>query len=119
MKLWKWQPGRQKNTVYQKFPIWYFRIGNFGFDAYLLKYAPKTLLPYHKDPVENGKHWRLNIKLKGIATFICDKCIYRSRFITIFRPDLYEHMLCVYNRTCLKLSFGFVKFEICNKEDID
>lgn len=111
MKLWKWQTGRNKECSYQKFPLWYFKIGSYGFDGYILKYEPKTILPYHKDPVKNGKHWRINIKLKGIATFICDKCIYRNRFITIFRPDIYEHMLFVYNRPCIKLSLGFVKFE--------
>lgn len=110
MKLWKWQSGRQQEVTYHKFPLWYFRIWKFGFDAYILKYEPNTLLPLHKDPIINGKHWRLNIKLKGTAIFLCLKYIFKTDNITLFRPDKYEHMLIIFNNKCIKLSFGFVKF---------
>ncbi len=112
MKLWKWLPGRQAKTHYWKFPLWSFRIWKFGFDAYILKYKPTTLLDWHKDPVKNGKHWRLNIKLKGWATFeVKGKAWWLPLGITVFRPDLYEHRLMVYQYGCTKLSFGFVKFD--------
>lgn len=61
MKLFKWQSGRQGSYNYQKFPIWFFRIGKLGFDAYILKYEANQVLPTHTDPVEGGKHYRLNI----------------------------------------------------------
>lgn len=114
IKLWKWRAGRQEKTVYQKFPLWYFRIWKWGFDAYVLKYAPNTKLDWHKDPVKGGKHWRLNVKLKGFATFLIEKSngctIYFKRCI-FFRPDIQEHKLNVYGKGCTKLSFGFVKYD--------
>jgi hypothetical protein len=112
MKLWKWLPGRQGRCDYKKFCLWYFRIGKWGFDAYILKYQPLTDLPYHKDPIPDGKHWRLNVKLWGISVFVMEKSgVYKpvwKRFI-LFRPDLHYHGLTV-RSTTVKLSFGFVKF---------
>jgi hypothetical protein len=118
MKLFKWLPGRIKELEYYKLPIYKFKLFNFGFDCYVLKY-PKSnwisiSLPKHFDKVENGKHWRLNIQIFGDSTFyVIDnntKKYIRKRFI-LFRPDIQEHGLDIYNRKdCIKLSFGFVKF---------
>jgi len=114
MKLWKWEKGRSIGTQYWKFTLWYFRIWKWGFDAYILKYSPKVLLKAHTDPVENGKHYRLNIKLWGQAYFSIFKkekwITMQNRFIA-FRPDLYKHMLLVGPKGCIKLSFGFVKYK--------
>lgn len=110
MKLWRWSIGRQKNCSYQKFPLWYFRIWRYGFDAYILKYEDDTFLPLHRDPVE-GKHWRLNIKLKGNSVFFVENEGSSTRKVVFFRPDLYLHSLTVHTKT-IKLSFGFVKFDI-------
>lgn len=110
MKFFKWIEGRQKDCKYWKFPLWFFRIGRWGFDAYILKYANDTLLPLHRDPVQ-GKHWRLNIKLKGESVFFVENKGTTSKRMIFFRPDLYSHSLTVYKRTT-KLSFGFVKFDI-------
>jgi hypothetical protein len=111
MELWKWQKGRQKQTEYEKFPLWYFRIWKFGFDGYILRYQRGTSLNLHRDPIEGGKHWRLNIKLYGDAMFFQENrgTLKRSR-IVLFRPDLHLHSLYTYTKT-LKLSFGFVKFD--------
>lgn len=114
MKLWEWQKGRQIGCEYNKFPLWYFRIGKFCFDGYILKYKENTSLPSHKDPVENAKHWRINIGY-GIANFVCEN--YEHGFfkrigkltLNIFRPDLYEHSLYVFEKTT-KLSLGFTKY---------
>lgn len=111
MNLWKWQAGRNKECSYQKFPLWNFRLWKFGFDAYIIKYEPSTILPKHKDPVKGGKHWRLNIKLKGVATFIANECFYINKTFIVFRPDIVEHSLIVYRKGCTKLSLGFVNFE--------
>ena len=112
MKLWKWQLGRQMGATYFKFPLWYFKIWKWGFDAYILKYKAVTILPKHKDPVD-GKHWRLNIGW-GVANLVCNEYkgfYYRIGKLTIifFRPDIIEHSLYVFENT-IKLSFGFVKF---------
>jgi hypothetical protein len=112
MKLFKWQPGRQGNCNYQKFPMWFFRIGKLGFDAYILKYEADQVLPTHTDPVEGGNHYRLNIGW-GVANFLCAKTMVAKRLgrlsLYIFRPDLYPHSLFVFGPTT-KLSFGFVKY---------
>lgn len=113
MKLWKWQQGRQKSTEYKKFPLWYFRIGKWGFDAYILKYEPNTVLDWHTDPVKGGKHWRLNIKLWGNSNFKIAKATgidITNQTINLFRADCYSHSLVVFTKT-YKLSLGFVKFE--------
>lgn len=111
MKLWRWQKGRQEGCEYKKFPLWYFKVGKWGFDGYILRYQPMTRLPYHKDPVD-GKHWRLNISLWGQSVFVMEKegaysPIFR-RFI-FFRPDIHYHSLNTLSTT-YKLSMGFVKF---------
>lgn len=114
MEIWKWQKGRQNGCEYLKFPLWYFKIGKFGFDAYILKYNANTILPEHKDPVENGQHWRLNIGY-GESNFVCEnyKHVFFKRFgkltFILFRPDIYKHSLYVFENT-IKLSFGCVIF---------
>lgn len=110
--LFKWVKGRQEDCEYKKFKLWSFKIWKWGFDAYILKYKSNTILNWHTGPVKDGKHWRLNIKLKGISLFMLYKGVYKSYLnrIVIFRPDLYEHSLMVTTNTT-KLSFGFVKFD--------
>ena len=114
MKYWKWIKGRQQETDYEKLCLWSFRLWNWGFDAYILKYSPNTKLDWHKDPVEGGEHWRKNIKIQGWATFIRKendvKKVYFKHNSPWFRPDIEEHMLQVYENGCMKLSFGFVKY---------
>lgn len=111
MKLFKWIPGRQGNTQYEKLCFLYFRFLWWGFDAYVLKYKANQQLPIHKDPVENGCHYRLNIKLKGTCRFWSTSTIWNwGERIVIFRPDLFFHNL-VTKTSVLKLSFGFVNFK--------
>jgi len=113
IKLWKWQNGRQMDCEYKKLPLWYFKIGKFGFDCYILKYNDKQFLPLHVDPIENGKHWRLNIGW-GESEFYCKKLIFGKKFgklsLYLFRPDLYKHSLCTMTKTT-KISFGFARFK--------
>lgn len=61
MKIFNWQPGRQKGCDYLKFPLWFFKLWKLGTDAYILKYNQNSILNPHIDPVGNGKHYRLNI----------------------------------------------------------
>ncbi len=112
---WKWVDGRQHGhgTDYKKFCLWSFKLFNWGFDAYILKYKP-SVLHEHIDPVEGGKHWRLNIKLQGIADFgkkIDGEWKYNRKIFNFFRPDIIPHTLLIYYTGCTKLSFGFVKFK--------
>ena len=114
MELWKWTEGRVKKSAYFKFPLYYFRIWKWGFDAYVLKYRADTYLPMHRDTVIDGKHWRLNVGWGDNQFFICDGCVdigwkWGKFSLYLFRPDKYLHALTSYGKT-VKLSFGFVKF---------
>lgn len=109
--FWRWVPGRQQDCQYKKFCLWSFKIFNFGFDGYILRYEAATTLPWHTDQIK-GKHWRLNIKVFGKAYFLVkgiSRKLWHDRFI-FFRPDLHAHSLSVIKPT-VKLSFGFAKFD--------
>jgi hypothetical protein len=115
-RLFKWEAGRQKDVVYYKMKLFSFKVFNFGFDGYILKYPPNTELPLHKDPVKNGEHYRINITLTGKALFLLctqDDCSIKTisdKCVNYFRPDLCAHSLIVGGKECKKLSLGFVKF---------
>lgn len=116
MKYWQWVRGRQQNCEYWKFCLWSFKIFKWGFDAYILDYSPYTLLDWHRDPVENGEHYRLNIELTGKSRFLWRKpkttfAIVEERRFIFFRPDIYEHKVYIEKGGCKKLSLGFVKFK--------
>ncbi len=111
VKLWKWVKGRQDGAEYKKFCSWFGKIGKIGFDAYILRYKSGSFLPWHKDPIENAKHYRINIKLFGRSYFLINgikRRKFHDKFI-LFRPDLYLHSLTIVTPT-MKLSFGFAKF---------
>lgn len=109
MKLFTWLPGRQDKATYWKWCFMFFRIGRLGFDGYILKYPEGTILPKHKDQLD-GKMWRMNITLRGMSFFSCDKQILNLGPIHIFRPDKYLHGLNVFYKT-YKLSLGFALFK--------
>lgn len=112
----KWKQGRQPGIEYHKLCLFSFKLGRWGFDAYILRYPAKTVLPWHTDPV-NGKHYRINIKLRGKCTFFAMPSedldnigdISIGEFLHIFRPDKQLHSLVVFKKT-YKLSLGLVKF---------
>jgi hypothetical protein len=88
----RWQRGRQ-GTGYDKMLLltapW-----PVPFDSYLIRYPEGTSIPPHTDPVQQGRHYRLNIVLKAPKSggeFICASPIFSSRRIKLFRPDLCEH----------------------------
>ncbi len=103
--MWKWKEGRQ-NTQYHKFQLIQIRK---CFDAYLIKYPANEILPAHKDKVENGKHYRLNIELWGRGKFICENPIFKWWRIVLFRPDICEHSMINGSSSRLVLSIGWVK----------
>ncbi len=106
----EWEEGRQATCKYYKRELYSFKIKGYGFDCYLLRYFRNSVLPEHTDPVEGGKHFRLNIGW-GEANFVCEKYIIYQRIgkltIIFFRPDLYKHSLYVFEDT-RKISFGLV-----------
>ena len=90
--LWRWVKGRQQ-TGYDKLLI---ATGKYPlpFDAYLLRYREGTYIPPHQDPVDNARHYRLNVILKNSAMggeFICNKVIWSTSRIKLFRSDISIH----------------------------
>ena len=104
----KWIPGRQGGR-YKKMKVWSSSFFSFGSDCYLIKYEPNYKMPAHTDKAE-GKHYRLNVVLKGRGRFICEKNIVNLfGRIVLFRPDLYEHSMINGNSNRVVLSFGFLR----------
>jgi len=93
MTWMKWVPGRQGGDYQKKLIIAMRLPWLFGFDVYLLKFAPGFLLPEHIDKVDKGVHLRMNIILKGNGEFRCEKAILRTKRVIFFRPDKYLHSM--------------------------
>lgn len=106
----KWIPGRQQSCPYRKMRLW--EIGssqlNLFSDAYLIEYPPNAKLPLHTDAVQKGRHYRLNIELRGRGEFLINRCIFRLGPVVLFRPDLEKHGMNNGPTTRLVLSFGFL-----------
>jgi hypothetical protein len=88
----RWQRGRQ-GTGYDKMLLatapW-----PLPFDCYLIRYPDGSEIPPHTDPVQSGRHYRLNLVLKAPRAggeFICREPIFATRRIKLFRPDVCEH----------------------------
>lgn len=110
MELFTWLKGRQYGIDYKKWCFLFWRIGKWGFDGYFLKYK-KGHLPVHTDPIDGGKHWRINIKLYGNCYFACNnQILHWGEFLHVFRPDINPHCLWI-SRDTLKISIGIVHFK--------
>jgi hypothetical protein len=88
----RWQRGRQ-GTGYDKMLLATAR-WPLPFDSYLIRYPEGAEIPPHTDPVQLGRHYRLNIVLKSPRAggdFVCAAPIFATRRIKLFRPDACEH----------------------------
>lgn len=107
----RWQPGRQ-GSGYDKMLL---LAGTWPlpFDSYLIRYPDGSSIPPHTDPVQQGRHYRLNIILKSPRSggeFVCDRPIYASARIKLFRPDQCEHQVTkVQGGSRYVLSIGWVR----------
>ena len=91
-KLFRWECGRQK-TGYSKMLLCgvYWPI---KFDIYLLKFPEGSEIPIHRDRIDAGRHFRLNIVLKNAqqgGEFVCSDSLFETERIKLFRPDISEH----------------------------
>lgn len=91
--MWlRWQKGRQASG-YDKLLLARLK-WPWAFDCYLLRFPEGSEVPAHKDEVQSGRHFRLNLILKKAAKggeFLCDNCLIDRPRIKLFRPDLHEH----------------------------
>jgi hypothetical protein len=111
LRLWlRWQKGRQ-NSGYDKlllaaipFPI--------PFDCYLLRFPEGSQIPPHRDPVQAGRHYRLNIVVKRSprgGEFVCAAPIMETRRLKFFRSDICTHSVTkVEGGTRYVLSIGWL-----------
>jgi len=91
-QAFRWQRGRQ-GTGYDKMLLATAR-WPLPFDSYLIRYPEGSEIPPHTDPVQAGRHYRLNIVLKSPRSggdFVCATPIFETRRIKLFRPDACEH----------------------------
>lgn len=109
-KAFRWQSGRQ-GTGYDKMLLltapW-----PVPFDSYLIRYPDGSAIPPHTDPVQDGRHYRLNIILKSPRSggeFTCEKPLFATKRIKLFRPDISEHSVTqVKGGSRYVLSIGWV-----------
>lgn len=109
-QAFRWQSGRQ-GSGYDKMLLltapW-----PVPFDSYLIRYPDGSSIPPHTDPVQRGRHYRLNLILKAPKAggeFVCAKPIYSSSRIKLFRPDECEHSVTlVQGGSRYVLSVGWV-----------
>lgn len=109
--LFRWQQGRQ-SSGYSKMLLATLR-WPIKFDAYLLKFPQGSEIAEHTDPVQQGKHYRLNIVLKAAQSggeFQCENAIINTSRIKLFRPDVSPHSVTrVELGTRYLLSVGWVR----------
>ncbi len=109
--LFEWVKGRQLTATYLKFKLIEFRLFDFGMDAYLLKIPGRAKVSPHRDPIENAKHYRMNIVYKGNPIFLCTNIKFKlfGNRIIIFRPDINTHSLITIEEVKM-LSIGLAVF---------
>ncbi len=106
----RWQHGRQ-GTGYDKMLLltagW-----PLSFDSYLLRYPEGSEIPEHTDPVQTGRHYRLNVVIKAAQAggdFVGSSLLFSTKRIKLFRPDLCPHSVTrVTQGTRYVLSVGWV-----------
>lgn len=110
----RWQRGRQ-GTGYDKMLLATGR-WPLPFDSYLLRYPDGAEIPPHTDPVQAGRHYRLNIVLKSSPSggdFVCASPIFSSKRVKLFRPDACEHSVTrVAGGSRYVLSLGWVRASV-------
>lgn len=88
----RWRGGRQKSG-YEKMLL---AINPFiiPWDCYLLRFREGAQIKGHIDPVDERRHFRINVILIEAAKggqFECDAPIFESRRVKFFRPDQQMH----------------------------
>ena len=106
----RWRGGRQRSG-YDKMLLAQSWLP-LPFDLYLLRFPTGTEIGPHRDRVESGDHYRLNIILRPAlrgGEFQCADPIFASRRIKLFRPDRSEHSVTrIEAGTRYVLSLGWV-----------
>lgn len=107
-----WQPGRQGGT-YSKLTLFAGRPW-LRCDLYLIRYRVGDFVTTHTDPVESGRHWRMNVELRraksgGSFDAMHPKAVsVRWWRLVVFRPDVVPHCVTpVLEGERLVLSFGW------------
>jgi hypothetical protein len=110
-KALRWERGRQASgydkmlLLLSSFPV--------PFDWYLLRFPEGSEIPPHVDPVQKGRHFRMNIILRHAVKggeFQCPDPIWNLRRVKLFRPDLSLHSVTkVEKGSRLVFSIGWVR----------
>lgn len=101
--MFKWKKGRQ-NDNYERVKL--FESELLKADVYLIRVKPLGIIPPHTDTVKSGKHFRFNITIGGLVTYI--EGVGHS-LPYLFRPDIQQHMARNHAKEyAYMLSFGKV-----------
>lgn len=108
-----WEKGRKGTGYLKKLLVsWTWPI---PWDLYILKYPVGSFVGWHKDPVKDGKHYRMNLVIPWTCdggSFLCEfgtPPIYRSEYLNIFRPDITKHSVSyIHSGTRYVISLGWV-----------
>ena len=110
-ECFRWRDGRQ-NSGYEKMLL-LTAIWPLPFDLYIIRYKEGSVIRPHRDEVESGKHYRLNVIIKSAKAggiFNCQSTIYESKRVKLFRPDIHEHSVSkIETGSRYVLSLGLVK----------
>lgn len=110
-KWFAWEEGRQHSGY---FKMLLARSQWLKFDVYMLKFAKGASIPFHTDPVNNARHFRLNIVVKearGGGQFLCDRPLWNFKDrVFYFRSDVSPHAVSkVLGGTRYVLSIGWLR----------
>jgi len=103
----KWQRGRQGDG-YDKFCL-YSNL-TLKCDCYIIKYYDGASLGIHKDPIEQGRHFRLNIVVKKPKSGgkFTGNYIFKLGRVMLLRPDIDSHGVTKCHGERIVLSFGWI-----------
>jgi hypothetical protein len=118
--VWGFRLGRQHSGyrtftfLHVKWPRWLGR-WLLGFDGHVIHYPAGSHIPPHRDRVEHGRHFRINLVLWQPARggeFVCEGDNGRhgwslGRRLFVFRPDVMTHSVSRCEGPRVVLSFGW------------
>lgn len=112
MRWLNWQRGRQESG-YDKMLLAQSPVP-VPFDLWLLRYPEGAHIDWHTDPVNEGKHFRLNVLLKKAkrgGKFLTKKVpIFNHARAVLFRPDRDLHKVTeIQEGTRYVLSLGWIR----------
>lgn len=107
--MFKFEEGR-RGSGYQKLSLWMIVGKKYGTDGWIIQYPIGSHIPVHIDPIQDSKHYRLNIVLKQAKSggkFSGQTILNLFDRIIFFRPDIMPHSVSACSSVRYIFSIGF------------